>query len=469
VIGTGGATDVLIALGRGASHVTAVELNPVNAQVVRDVYADEIDHVLEDPRVTFVVAEGRNFAARDRGMYDVVQLSGVDTGATLGGWGLATMPESYVYTTEAFVDLLARLAPGGLLSVTRDTKFSWALRVAALAREALAASGLDPASRIAVIEGKVYGWATLLVKRDPFTADEMAALHAFESQWDFPVVYDPRVPGTSLYDRVIRERLAAIDTTDLRPATDDWPFLFMSFRWRMLPEILRRQAAPLEIPLVFLLVNVIGLAILAALMIGWPLRRLGSAARDATGTPRRVAYFATLGAGFMLVEVGLMQRFTIFLGNPAFAVASVLGALLVASGTGSALARTSLLRARAVVPIALVWIVLAQLVLASALVPALLRAALWLPFAARLAVCITIVAIVGLPMGVPFPAALARVDSLGQRVVAWGWGINGMVSVVASLGSYVLGMVFGYSALFLLAAVCYAVALACWRGLVQPL
>jgi hypothetical protein len=465
VIGVGGATDVLIALSQGASHVTAVELNPVNAHVVRDVYADEIGHILDDPRVTFVVAEGRNFAARDQEHYDIVQLSGVDTGAAHAGWGLATMPESYVYTTEAFRDLLARLAPGGVLTITRDTQLSWSYRVAAVARAALASEGLDPASRIAIVEGKQYRWATLLVKRDPFTAAEMERLREFSARWDFPVVYDPLARGESLYDRVIRESLAADDLVELRPATDEWPFLFLSFRWSRLPEIVRRLPQPLQNPLVFLLVNVTGLALVAALMIGWPLRRLRAARSTAGGAWLRIAYFAALGAGFMLVEVGLMQRFTIFLGNPAFAVATVLGALLVSSGIGSSLARVVAVRRRAFVPGVIAWIVIAQLLLASPATPALLRQLLWLPLPARLAVCITIVALTGLPMGIPFPAGLARSAALGRDVVAWAWGVNAMVSVVSSVASYIVGMMFGYTAMFLAAAALYGVSLACWLAL----
>ncbi|MGH7893539.1 MAG: hypothetical protein ACREQL_02670 [Candidatus Binatia bacterium] len=465
VIGVGGATDVLLALAKGARHVTAVELNAVNAHVVRDLFGDEVGHVLDDPRVTFVVAEGRNFVARDRARYDIVQLSGVDTGAAQGGWGLGTMPESYVYTTEAFVDLLARLAPGGLLSITRDLKLAWAHRVAAVARDALASEGLDPASRIAILEGKQYGWATLLVKREPFTDADVATLRAFSSQWDFPMAYDPLRPAGTLFDRVIRERLPADDLLDLRPATDDWPFLFLSFRWRRLPEILRRQAAPLQNPLVFLLVNVAGLALVATVMIAWPLRRLRRGETTTRGTAARLGYFAALGAAFMLVEVGLMQRFTIFLGNPAFAVATVLGALLVSSGVGSALARVPSLRDRRIVPLAIVWIVAAQAALASPVLRGLLRQLLWLPLGGRIGVCVAIVALAGIPMGIPFPAGLARLARHGRALVAWGWGINGMVSVVSSLASYVVGMVFGYTTMFVAAGVLYLVALACWRDL----
>jgi spermidine synthase len=465
VIGVGGATDLLLALSQGATHVTGVELNPVNAHVVQRVFADEVGHVLDDPRVTFVVAEGRNFAARDRGEYDVVQLSGVDTGAAHAGWGLATMPESYVYTTEAFRDLLHRLAPGGILTITRDTKLAWAHRVAAIARAALEGEGLEPDTRIAILEGKVYGWATLLVKREPFSTAEMDTLREFSTRWDFPVVYDPLVPHASLYDRVIREALVADDMTELRPATDDWPFLFLSFRWVRLLDIVRRLPAPLQNPLVFLLVNVVGLALVAALMIGWPLLRLRTARASTPGTLARIGYFSALGAGFMLVEVGLMQRFTIFLGNPAFAVATVLGALLVASGIGSGLARAVPAQERPLVPLAIAWIVAAQVLLASPLLPALLGGFLWLPLPARVAICIAVVALAGLPMGIPFPAGLARVAPFGRERVAWAWGINGMVSVVSSLASYVVGMMFGYTAMFVAAGALYGFALACWPAL----
>jgi spermidine synthase len=465
VIGVGGATDVLIALARGAAHVTAVELNAVNVHAVRDVFGDYVGHVLDDPRVSVVVAEGRNFAARDSEHYDVVQLSGVDTGAAQGAWGLGTMPESYVYTTEAFSDLLARLAPGGILSVTRDLKLDWAQRVAAGARDALAAQGLDAATRIAILQGKQYGWATLLVKKEPFTPTEMRVLRDFAARFQFPVAYDPLVPATTLFDRVIRDRVASDDLLDLRPATDDWPFLFLSFQWRRIVTLLRKQERPLENPLVFLLANVVGLAVVALALIGWPLWRLRAAWRT---VPRKfvvVGYFAALGAGFMLVEVGLMQRFTVFLGSPALSVAVVLAALLVSAGAGSGFARSALARRRLSIPMAIGWIVVLELLLASPWVPGALHRLLWLPLPARLAVCIVVVMVAGLPMGIPFPAGLTRLTTQGSGLVPWGWGINGMVSVVSSLASYVVGMVLGYTSMFYLAAVLYAGALLLWRRL----
>src|SRR5207247_9742451 len=182
VAGAGRPADGVRASAEGDSRVVGGERHPVTAHAVRDVSGAYVGNVPSEARGEFVVAEGRNFAARDREHYDSIQLSGVDTGAALGAYGLGTMPESYVYTLEAMRDLLARLAPGGVLSVTRDLQFGWALRLASVVRAALLAEGLEPAPRIAVLKGASYGWATVLVKREPFTPEAVATLGDFASR-----------------------------------------------------------------------------------------------------------------------------------------------------------------------------------------------------------------------------------------------------------------------------------------------
>ena len=48
------------------------------------------------------------------------------------------------------------------------------------------------------------------------------------------------------------------------------------------------------------------------------------------------AYYLSLGTGYMLLEMGLIQAFTQLLAEPIYAVALVLAAFLVCSGLGSA-------------------------------------------------------------------------------------------------------------------------------------
>ncbi len=43
-------------------------------------------------------------------------------------------------------------------------------------------------------------------------------------------------------------------------------------------------------------------------------------------------YFACLGSGFMLIEIGLMQRFVLFLGHPVYSLSVILFTLMLGGG-----------------------------------------------------------------------------------------------------------------------------------------
>jgi hypothetical protein len=210
--------------------------------------------------------------------------------------------------------------------------------------------------------------------------------------------------------------------------------------------------------------TILALVVLTVLLIGLPLWRLRDAWRRTSGRPAVVTYFGALGAAFMLAEVGLIQRFTIFLGDPAFAVAAVLQVLLVSSGLGSLFARSRRETGRGLGAV-VVWIVAVLVVVASPPFGGLLRSMLGTPLPVRIAVSALVIAAVGFPLGMPFPTGLSAVGTRGEGFVPWAWGINGMVSVVASLGSYALGILVGHAALFLIAAGLYGVALAAFRRL----
>src|SRR5207247_4256768 len=55
----------------------------------------------------------------------------------------------------------------------------------------------------------------------------------------------------------------------------------------------------------------------------------------APGTIPAVGYFGFLGLGFILVEIGVLQRAMLFLGHPALALSVVLTTLLLSTGLGS--------------------------------------------------------------------------------------------------------------------------------------
>lgn len=56
-------------------------------------------------------------------------------------------------------------------------------------------------------------------------------------------------------------------------------------------------------------------------------------------------YFLAIGLGFLLIEITFIQRLTLFLGHPLYAVAVVLATFLVFAGLGAAVAPNLVARA----------------------------------------------------------------------------------------------------------------------------
>jgi hypothetical protein len=161
-----------------------------------------------------------------------------------------------------------------------------------------------------------------------------------------------------------------------------------------------------------------------------------------------LGYFALLGLGYLCVEIPLLQRFILFLGHPAYAMATVLFALLLFSGLGSLISRR--------VPLRLVLLLLPALVGGYALgLPVLFGLTLAAPLEGRLIVTVAALAPPGLLMGMPFPKGLALLERRAPALIVWAWGVNGAVSVVASILAALLALSSGFLAVLALGAACY--------------
>ena len=485
-----GGFDVLVALAEGAQAVTAVEPNPLIVQAVRAQGA-WAGNVYDDPRVTVVLEEGRAYARRARVQYDVVVLSLTvpQRPVTSGAYSLA---EDYRYTVQAFSDYLARLDEGGLLVVMRWLQMppSEEMRAFALAVEAVERAGGDP--RASIVALRSYQQTLILVRRGAFTAEELGAVRAFAAPRAFDLVYLPGVRPDEVnrynvlpepdYTHASLALLEAQDRPawyraypfDVRPPEDDRPFFGHFFKWRQAPAVLAMAGhtwQPFGGAGYLVLLALLVLAVLAAgVLILLPLAARGtlSLARGSREGKKRqralgatLGYFALLGLAYLCVEIPLLQRFILFLGHPAYAMATVLFALLLFSGLGSLLSRR--------VPLWLVLTLLPALVGLYALgLPALFQAALAAPLEGRLAVAVVALAPAGLLMGVPFPKGLARLANGEQALIAWAWAVNGASSVVASILAALLALSFGFSIVLAVGAACYLGALVTVVGTRAP-
>ena len=169
----------------------------------------------------------------------------------------------------------------------------------------------------------------------------------------------------------------------------------------------------------------------------------------------------------MFIEIAFIQKFTLFLAHPLYAVAVVLCAFLVFAGLGSR--ASAYFRADTRSP----WSQPAVLASprsapspssTSPLLPPLFEWLLPLPAGARIAISIALIAPLALAMGVPFPTALARLAGGAPTLVPWAWAVNACASVVAAVLATVLAIHFGFAGVVALAVVLYAVAAAvAWR------
>ncbi|MCS7178732.1 MAG: hypothetical protein N0A03_05590 [Anaerolineae bacterium] len=473
-----GGWDLWVALAEGARSVTAVEPNPLVVAAVRAQGA-WAGNLYDRPDVALFIEDGRAFLARAGPEYDVVLLALPSPyhPVTSGAYSLA---ENYRYTVEGFVAAMRRLAEGGLLVVVRwaQSPPSEEVRAFALAVEAVEQTGGNPKRSLVALRS--YNQVLILARRGPFTPPELATVRAFAAARSLDLVYAPdirpeeanryNVMPTPEHYRAFVGLMEAEDQArwladypfDVSPPTDDRPFFGHFFRWRQIPEVLAMAGhiwqpfggAGYLVPLALLGIAV-GAAVVLILMPlagGQPAGRQPAGRQPAGGQPQglplRLAPFGFLGLAFMLVEIPLLQRFILFLGHPAYAMAGVLGALLLFSGLGS------LLSAR-VPPRRALEGVVGVVVLYGLGMPLFSGPLLGLPFGARAAVAALGLAPLGLAMGMPFPRLLGALQEREPALVPWAWGVNGALSVVASVLAALMALSWGFRAVLLAGAAAY--------------
>jgi len=465
VIGGGGGRDIENALSSGQRRVDVIELNRAIRDVVDDDLREWSGAPYTLPRVHTVIGDGRStLAARDT-RYDQIHIGFTDTLSANSASAFA-LTEQNLYTVEAFEQYLDHLTPNGVLNVSRLHHLvgDEALRATVLTLEALRRRGVaEPERNVVVVLGKdIFGerFGTVLARLRPYTAAELARVRALAGERGEGIAFAPGGPYALEWDELARapslEDFCSNYRFDVCAPTDDRPFFFNMKRLSDVGNPPPSGYIYAVDPFAVLLVTLGILAVLAAAAFVAPLVLAARGGGRPSATS--LAFFAAIGLGFLLLEVALVQRFVLFLGFPTYALSVVLFALLLFTGAGSLLS-TRLARPRegvaAVLAIALVLIVAAAFGLAP-----LLRGLIDLPFGARVAVTVALLAPFGLTLGMAMPVGLRRLADLEPAGVPWAWGINGIASVLASVLAIAAAILWGFELTTLLAAACYAGALA---------
>ena len=473
VIGPGGGRDVLFSLAAGAKHVTGVEINPVIANdIMRGRYAERSGYLYSDPRVDIVVDEGRSFISRTESKYDMIQASLVDTWAATAA-GAFALTENTLYTIEAFEDYYAHLTDRGVVTMTRfyggvdGQGVGESQRLIILAAGALERTGIAPGQtrKHMYFAATPTRLGTLIVKKTPFTPDDLARLDAAVAAAGFRTVLSPTTNGTDILEQYVDQGAwsdLVLDMKDeLRPPTDDRPFFFFFTKFG---DLFQLHGKKIYDPGLWVLVSLGTVLALGLLFIVLPL--LVAILRGQASSPGEskraqlsvLGYFGIVGFAFMAIEIALLQRFTLFLGHPTYSLLVILFVVLLSTAIGARLcdrfpaARLGKVMLYAGLALSLLAAIYG-LVLGDAL-----RALIGLPRIARIIITALLAAPCGLLMGAMVPSVVRVLAGAKSALVPWGWGVNGATSVIGTSIATIIAMYVGFTATFLVGAVSYALA-----------
>jgi len=472
IIGVGGGNDVWAAKVARARYVKGIELNQPIIDIHREVLPRFSRDLLRDPTIHIEHGEGRSKLRIDRERYDVIQMTGIDTWTGLAS-GAYILAENYLYTREAIEDMYDHLAEGGIIQISRFSADMEALRLLSNAQAALDTVGGGDL-RDSVICFRTEILFSMLLKKGSFTAEEVDKAIRFADEAGIDIVYMPRsradVQRRRAQWNLPAQFIASQDKKsfirdfprNISPTTDDRPYFFNYTKWGSLTEAKKYVGEPTAVSQgnpIFLLAQLGLSALLAVTLIVLPLAASRRAHVDRRHALRFLVYFLGLGAGFIAIEVALIQKLTLFLGHPLYSITVTLFCILVFTGMGSLLSRRWFEEDRRfewLVPVGLA----VSLGLFILVFPKIVTACIGLPLLLRALITALSLAPTAFLLGVPFAYGIRLLIKMNPSLIPWGWAVNGGFSVVGSVLTVVVSMNLGFTAVLVGALGVYAVAFA---------
>jgi spermidine synthase len=466
IIGPGGGEDVLNALSHRTASIHAVEMDPLIVDLVQGRYSKFIGGIFNYSAVKTINDEGRSYLRRSGRQFDLIQqIHNISPMAIASG--ALNLSESYLLTKEAFHEYWDHLKPDGMLAINR-----WGLvRAASTVSLVLQEKGIpDPENYVIVTSRQRSDTDTsLYLKKGKITDADLTRLVDSLDTLKIKIDYAP-LPRwkkeQNVYYRLLarssRDDFIRKSDLDLSAPIDDRPFFdhfqrFGSFQKSssILPNELNRALEHVNIGDLALLTLLGEAALFSFIFILVPAFRFGK--RSSISRWSVLAYFSALGLGFIMIEISLIQKHILFLGQPVYSIASVLTSILLSAGIGSYLFQRffregSERRWLMMLPMFLAFFLILELFL----MPIVFREFLGSEKIFRFAISGLLIAPMGIVLGMPFPLGIRILGSRAPEVIPWGWALNAYATVVGSILSVILAITFGFRMNFLVALLVYA-------------
>jgi hypothetical protein len=307
-----------------------------------------------------------------------------------------------------------------------------------------------------------------MIFRKPITPADLDRARLAIAGTRLQLIYSPADLPSNEFGKLLRsndpEAYRAGYPFDISPVDDDRPFFFYTVQPRDLWTFLKGPALAADykinraLPLLFgsLAVSLIATAVILLL----PPLLLRARLPAEKGLRPFLLYFVCIGAGYILIQVALIQKFVLFLGHPTYALTVIIFSMLVSSSVGSFFSRKFLrLAGKERLAWVLIGVAIAVVALAFAAAPISEFGVGW-PLPLKIATTAGLIAPVGFLMGMPFPTGMSRLESRYPSALQWAWALNAAASVLGSAGAIFLAIYLGLRVTLLIGGTMYLGALA---------
>jgi hypothetical protein len=257
ILGAGAGNEAVIAKRFGATTIHAVEIDPVIAELGRNLHPN---HPYREEGVEVFVEDARSFLANSTEKYDLIVMSALDSHKQIAGMSSLRL-ESFVYTREAFARVRELLRPNGVFCVNLASIRSWMAK-------------------------RTYWSLTSAFGRRPVVLTAVG--RPFESEAFVYASEEQIQRAVHKYEGSLRFMKPQGDGTEVRLATDNWPFMYLETN---------------RIPNLVLGVLVATMLLCVAVVVG---------VEPSVRSPN--FHFLFLGAGFMLLETRSVTQMGLLFG-----------------------------------------------------------------------------------------------------------------------------------------------------------
>ena len=478
IVGSGGGGEVLVSMFHAAKKVTGVEINGLLNKIITDILAGWTGQLINNnPKVEIITDDARSVLKRSKDIYDVI-ISAHTISASAVSSGSMSMVENFIMTKEAVKDYLKHLDSRGTLYISRPE--SQLPKLITTLKEAGKELGIKndefnfvvfrrPATDYEVTNSYLAG---VIYKKNGYDLLDMMSMRNEASALNLDIEFDPLTQQENIYSRLVNskniELEIAKDPSVLTPATDDKPFFddnykFSDVTWSTIKDvfsqddkaILALKSKPVaQITLLTMLGQVLFVSILLLIVPAVFIK----GERKFKVDKKFLMFFAFIGIGYISIQIALIQKFTLFLGQPVYTMLTVISSMLIFSGIGAKYSEKFINGSKT--KLYSVFLIIAIYTMFIGLVsPLMFEAFVSLSLILRIIITIILLAPLAFFMGMPFPTGISMLKNDDSRMVGISWAVNGFFSVIGTVITMILAMMFGFKIIFFIAGVFYLFAL----------